>query len=76
MEPVYYLKQMKTENQSLREEIARLREVQSLGVAIAKQFKTETGMIWGEKIGFYLKACEGTPFSSIDYFAERMPGEQ
>lgn len=57
-------------------EITRLKALVEEGVAIAKAFQKETGMIWGERIGLFLKECEGGHFNPVDYHHERLPGEQ
>ena len=60
---------LKRENKLLKEQLME-------AVEIAKAFQKETGMLWGERIGEFLKSAEGKYFSSKEYLAERMPGEQ
>lgn len=65
-----------TQTAILERENKRLKGLLHEGAEIAKAFQKETGMVWGERIGLFLKDVEGTPFSVKDYLAERMPGEQ
>lgn len=60
----------------LHAEIKRLEALVKEGAAIAKEFQKNTGMIWGERIGEFLKEAEGTHFSATEYHYERQPGDQ
>jgi len=61
---------------ALERENKRVKSLRHEGAEIAKAFQKETGMVWGERIGLFLKDVEGKPFSVKDYHMERLPGEQ
>lgn len=65
-----------TQTAILERENKRLKCLLQEGAEIAKAFQKETGMIWGERIGLFLKDVEGKAFNSKDYHFERQPGEQ
>jgi len=67
---------MNSEIQRLKAENTRLRERIAEGIEIAKAFQKETGMVWGERIGLFLKDAEGSYFNPTEYNMERLPGEQ
>ena len=65
-----------TQTAILERENKRLKGLLQEGAEIAKAFQKETGMVWGERIGLFLKDVEGTPFNSKDYHYEKPCGEQ
>lgn len=67
---------MNTEIEQLKRENARLSGLVSEGVEIAKAFKKETGMVWGERISSFIADAEGSHFNAKEYNYERLPGEQ
>jgi len=65
-----------TQTAILERENKRLKVLLQEGAEIAKAFQKETGMVWGERIGLFLKDVEGKPFSVKDYHYEKPVGEQ
>ena len=65
-----------TQTAILERENKRLKGLLQEGAEIAKAFQKETGMVWGERIGLFLKDVEGKPFSVKDYHYEKPTGEQ
>ena len=65
-----------TQTAILERENKRLKSLLQEGAEIAKAFQKETGMVWGERIGLFLKDVEGKPFSVKDYHYEKPVGEQ
>jgi hypothetical protein len=60
----------------LEREVKRLKTLVNEGVEIAKAFRKETGMVWGERIGEFLKDAEGSHFNAREYNYEKPVGEQ
>lgn len=65
-----------TQAQHAQAEIKRLQDLVKEGVEIAKEFRKNTGMVWGERIGEFLAQAEGTHFNATEYHYERQPGDQ
>jgi hypothetical protein len=45
-------------------------------VALLKELERQVGMTYGDKINAHIAAMNGTKFNEVDYWADRLPGEQ
>ena len=62
--------------ESLTKQVAQLKEAQEASVTLLKQCVPHLGMIQGENVLQHIADLTGGYFSSKEYTAERMPGEQ
>jgi len=67
---------MKTEIEYLKDRLRKAEEMQQENIYLLNRCKKQVGMDIGEDIEKQLADMKGMRFSSVDYHAERMPGEQ
>jgi hypothetical protein len=45
-------------------------------VALLKELERQVGMTYGDKINAHIADMNGTRFNDVEYWADRLPGEQ
>jgi hypothetical protein len=45
-------------------------------IALLKELERQVGMTYGDKINAHIAAMNGTKFNEVDYWHDRLPGEQ